>query len=64
MYNPPSVFVPNVDELQSDVYIPVLDDPILPQEVQDQVKRLKCSKACGPDGVPPGIFKLLPPAWI
>ena len=64
MYNPPAVFVPNVDELQSDVYIPVLDDPILPQEVQDQVKRLKCSKACGPDGVPPGIFKLLPPAWI
>lgn len=64
MYNPSAVIVPNIDELQSDVYMPVLDDPILPQEVQDQVKRLKCGKACGPDGVPPGIFKLLPPAWI
>lgn len=44
--------------------MPVLDDPILPQEVQNQVKRLVCSKACGPDGVPPGIFKLVPPAWF
>ena len=64
VYNPPAVCVPYNDDLWHDVYIPVLDDPMLPQEVQDQVKRLKCNKACGPDGVPPGIFKLLPPAWI
>ena len=44
--------------------MPVLDDPIRPEEVLDQVKRLKCNKACGPDGVPAGIFKLLPSAWI
>lgn len=63
--NPPALLVPNFGGLQSDVlYIPVLDNPMLPQEVQNQVQRLKCDKACGPDGVPPGIFKLLPPVWI
>lgn len=25
---------------------------------------MKPDKACGPDGVPPGVFKLLPPDWI
>ena len=52
------------EHLRSDVYIPVLDDPITPQEVSDQIKRLKGNKACGPDGIPPGVLKLLPDAWI
>lgn len=47
MYNPSAVCSPNVDDL------------IFPQEVQDQVKRLKCGKDCGTDGIPPGIFLIV-----
>lgn len=52
------------DDLHSNVYIPVLDDPITPQEVSDQLRKLKGNKACGPDGVPPGILKVLPATWV
>ncbi|MPC44065.1 LINE-1 retrotransposable element ORF2 protein [Portunus trituberculatus] len=44
--------------------MPVLDDPITPQEVMDQVNNFKSNKACGPDGIPPDILKFLPPNWI
>ena len=50
MYNPPGASIPDMDTLHSDAYMPVLDDPITPQEVMDQVKKLKSNKACGPDG--------------
>ena len=46
------------------VTIPLLDDPITSQELAAQVARLKPDKACGPDGIPPGIFRLLPANWI
>ena len=46
------------------IYIPVLDDPISPGEVIEQIKRLKPNKACGVDGIPPGILKLLDDDWI
>ena len=46
------------------IYVPILDDPITPDEVDDQLKKLKTSKAAGPDGVPPGLLKYLPAAWI
>ena len=47
------------------MYVPLLDDPISPLEVDDVLnKRLKANKGCGPDGVPPGIFKILPITWI
>ena len=45
-------------------YIPVLDDPIEPDEVDNCIKRLKTSKAPGPDGIAPGILKHLPDDWI
>ena len=48
----------------SDVYIPVPDDQILPGEVIEQVNKLKTSKSPGIDGIPPGILKHLPDAWI
>ena len=64
LYNPPDEGVPSVNVLHGDVYMPVLDDPIMQEEVSVQVRRLRGNKACGPDGVPPGVFKLLPPVWI
>jgi hypothetical protein len=44
--------------------IPVLDDPISVREVQDAISRLKPNKSCGPDGISPGILRLLPVTWI
>ena len=45
-------------------YIPVLDDPITPYEVDTCIKKLKSNKAAGIDGIPPGIIQLLPDEWI
>ena len=39
MYNPPGAREPNTDNLYSDVYMPILDDRIMPQGILDQVKR-------------------------
>ena len=44
--------------------MPVLDEPILPMDVERQTKLLKSNKASGPDGLPPGILKILPEQWI
>ena len=46
------------------MYIPILDDPIFPDEVITQIESLKPNKACGIDGIPPGILKLLNDEWI
>ena len=48
----------------SGVYIPVLDDPIDPSEVDASIKQLKSNKAAGTDGAPPGVLKLLTVEWI
>ena len=48
----------------TNVTIPILDDPISPGEVNAQIKKIKPNKACGPDGLSPGIFSLLPAQWI
>ena len=60
------VDTPNYDysELETDVSVPILDDPITAWEGSQQAKKLKPNKACGPDGVSPGIFKILPIAWL
>lgn len=50
--------------VSSDVTVPVLDDPILAAEVDSQIRKMKVDKACGPDGLPPGVFAMLPPAWL
>ena len=46
------------------IYIPILDDPIQPDEVDKCIKKLKTSKAPGPDGLAPGLLKHLPDDWI
>ena len=48
----------------SQVYIPVLDDPINPREVLDEIRKINPTKAPGNDGIPPGIVKWLPDEWI
>ena len=53
-----------MDELQCVVYMLVLDDPVSPRAVNDQVRRINSVKASGRNGVPPGIVKQLPVAWL
>lgn len=48
----------------SNVSIPLFDDPITPLEVEQQVRKLKSDRACGPNGVSQSIFKMLPDEWI
>ena len=45
-------------------YCPVLDDPITEDEVCRSIGRLAADRAPGPDGIPPGILKFIPPAWV
>lgn len=45
-------------------YCPVLDDPITGDEVCRSIGRLATDKAPGPDGIPPGILKFIPPSWV
>ena len=45
--------------------IPVLDQTIEVKEVKEVIeKQIKPNKSCGPDGITPGAFKLLPGQWI
>ena len=46
------------------VTIPVLDSPISPDEVASQINKMKADKSCGPDGIAPGVFKLLSAQWV
>ena len=50
-------------DVTTEVTIPVLDEAVTPAQVE-QVKRMKVDKACGPDGLPPGVFSLLPLQWM
>ncbi len=56
--------MPPIGDIQSFVNIPLLDDAISGEEVKRQVSNIKPDKACGPDGISPGILKLLPSQWI
>ncbi len=42
----------------------MIDDPVSPNEVTAQVNKMKADKSCGPDGIAPGVFKLLPAHWL
>ncbi len=44
--------------------IPVLDGPITYTEYLEAASKCKPDKAPGCDGIPPGIFRLLPVEWI
>ena len=49
----------------SDIYVPVLDDPIDPIEVSDVMqKQLNANKSAGVDGLSPKLFKQPPVRWI
>ncbi len=48
----------------ADLTVLVLDDPISPAEVDFQIRKIKVDIACGPDGLPPGVLAMLPPAWL
>lgn len=50
----------HLEEISTELSIPVLDSPILQAEIHEQVRKLKPDKACGPDGISPGIFSMLP----
>ena len=64
LMSPDNVGQLNVDPGNTAINIPLLDDPITLNEVTAQIARIKPDKACGPDGIPPGVFKLLPPHWL
>ena len=57
-----TTLVPN--QCQSDVFIPVLDEPIQVDEVMRQIYNMKPNKSCSPDSVSPGVVKYLPALWI
>ena len=42
----------------------MLDEPIKPMQVDAQIHKIKVVKACGPDGLSPGVLTLLPAQWI
>ena len=65
LLNPSNINPAELHEIQSDIHIPVLDEPIRLSEVEHAIKnQVKPRKSCGPDGVSPGVFKLLPATWI
>ena len=44
--------------------VPILDDPIVMKEVDDEIMKLKPNKGAGPDGLSPGLFRWFPKSWI
>ncbi len=54
----------DLTQYRTDVSMPVLDNPISPQEVQEAVDHLKPDKSGGPDGIAPRIYKAMPVSWI
>ena len=59
--NPPGADIHDVD---TNITIPVLDSVITDDDVKRQINKLKPYKACGPDGISPGLISLLPAEWI
>ena len=45
-------------------YIPVLDDPIRLEEIEQCIHNLKPNKAADTDGITPGILKMLSLTWL
>ena len=44
--------------------MPVLDEPISVFETKCEARNMKANKACGTDGLTPGVFKMLPMPWL
>ena len=50
-----------MDDFRTPIHIPILDEPISEAEVEYVISNnVKPNKSCGPDGISPGLFKLLP----
>ena len=64
LLNPEELTDSNNEPNDDDIYLPVTDDPIQPQEVLDAIQSLKANKSGGPSGIPPGLLKLMPARWI
>ena len=64
IFNLPNTEYLYVNDLLTQVTIPVLNKSIRAAEVEAQIKRLKSNKASGLDGLPPVLFKRLPAGWI
>ena len=61
LLNPEGLDAAQLPDITSNVYVPILDDPVTPLEVENVIqKQLKLNKGCGPDGVTGNIYKLLP----
>lgn len=52
------------DGLNTLVTVPVLDKQTSDWETEREARSIKANKACGPDGLALGIFKLLPGPWL
>ena len=52
------------DDVQSDVTIPLLDDPFSPIEMLDVAYKQMKPSGCGLDGFSSGVMKLLPASWL
>ena len=63
-FNPQNVNFLTDDDITTDVTIHILDEPISPVEVSQQIRKMKPDRACEPDGLPPGLFALFPAQWI
>ena len=63
LLNPPDILPLEVPE-NATIYLPITDDPILPEEVEAALQSLKRNKSGGPSGIPPGLLKHLPANWV
>ena len=65
LFNPEETSELDPADYVSDIYVPVLDDPIDPIEVSDVLqKQLNANKSGGVDGLSPKLFKQLSVRWI
>ena len=63
--NPDNISHISPNDYDTDIYVPILDDPIEPAEVDHVLKKqIKSNKGPGLDGLSPLIFKYLPVQWI
>ena len=64
LLNPPGEAIA-IDVMEYITTVPILDDHINISEVTAVIeKQIKPNKSCGPDGISPGVFKLLPVTWL
>ena len=63
--NPEDALALSPEDYVTFVNVPVLDDPFDPDEVLQMIaKQVKPNKSAGPDGLSPGLFKLLAVHWV